>query len=140
MSKNLSSEMVFIGRVLLVLLFLPAGLGKITDIAGTVGYINSVGLPFANLAAVAALLIEILGSLCLLVGYQTRIASMVLAIFTLFATFLFHNYWSAPSEQAFVTQLLFFKNVAVIGGLLILAGQGAGHWSLDELNKHQTPI
>ena len=131
MSKNLSSAMVFIGRVLLVLLFLPAGLGKITDFAGTVGYINSVGLPFANLAAVAALLIEIFGSLCLLVGYQTRAASMVLAVFTLIATFFFHNYWAAPSEQAFVAQLLFFKNIAVVGGLLILAAQGAGTWSLD---------
>ena len=136
MSKNLSSAMVFIGRVLLVILFLPAGLGKITDYAGTVGYINSVELPFANLAAVAALLFEIFGSLCLLVGYQTRAASMVLAVFTLIATFFFHNYWAAPSDQAFVAQLLFFKNIALVGGLLILAAHGGGEWSLDERKKN----
>ena len=131
MSKNLSSALSFIGRVLFVLLFLPAGIGKITGFAGTVGYINSVGLPAPELATVVALLVEILGSLCLLAGYQTRIASIVLAVFTLVATFFFHNYWTAPADQAFVAQLLFFKNIAVVGGLLILAAQGAGDWSLD---------
>ena len=131
MSKNLSSALSFIGRVLFVLLFLPAGIGKITGFAGTVGYINSVGLPAPELATVVALLVEILGSLCLLAGYQTRIASILLAVFTLVATFFFHNYWAAPADQAFVAQLLFFKNIAVIGGLLILAAQGAGAWSLD---------
>jgi len=135
MSKNLSSALSFIGRVLFVLLFLPAGIGKITGFAGTVGYINSVGLPAPELATVLALLVEILGSLCLLAGYQTRIASIVLAVFTLVATFFFHNYWAAPADQAFVAQLLFFKNIAVIGGLLILAAQGAGDWSLDSKRK-----
>ena len=91
MSKNLSSALSFIGRVLFVLLFLPAGIGKITGFAGTVCYINSVGLPAPELATVVALLVEILGSLCLLAGYQTRIASIVLAVFTLVATFFFHN-------------------------------------------------
>lgn len=131
MSKNLSSALSFIGRVLFVLLFLPAGIGKITGFAGTVGYINSVGLPAPELATVVALLVEILGSLCLLAGFQTRIASIALAVFTLVATFFFHNYWAAPADQAFVAQLLFFKNIAVVGGLLILAAQGAGNWSLD---------
>ncbi len=135
MSKNLSSALSFIGRVLFVLLFLPAGIGKITGFAGTVGYINSVGLPAPELATVVALLVEILGSLCLLAGYQTRIASIVLAVFTLVATFFFHNYWAAPADQAFVAQLLFFKNIAVVGGLLILAAQGAGDWSLDSKRK-----
>ena len=135
MSKNLSSALSFIGRVLFVLLFLPAGIGKITGFAGTVGYINSFGLPAPELATVVALLVEILGSLCLLAGYQTRIASIVLAVFTLVATFFFHNYWAAPADQAFVAQLLFFKNIAVVGGLLILAAQGAGDWSLDSKRK-----
>ena len=135
MSKHLSSALSFIGRVLFVLLFLPAGIGKITGFAGTVGYINSVGLPAPELATVVALLVEILGSLCLLAGYQTRIASIVLAVFTLVATFFFHNYWATPADQAFVAQLLFFKNIAVVGGLLILAAQGAGDWSLDSKRK-----
>jgi putative oxidoreductase len=131
MNKNLSSALSLIGRLLFVLLFLPAGVGKITGFAGTVGYINSVGLPAPELATVVALLVEILGSLCLLAGFQTRIASILLAVFTLVASFFFHNFGAAPADQAFVAQLLFFKNMAVVGGLLILAAQGAGSWSLD---------
>ena len=136
MSKSTFSALAFIGRVLFVLLFLPAGIGKLTGFEGTVGYINSVGLPLPELATVVALLIEIIGSLCLLAGFQTRIASIVLAVFTLVASFFFHNYWAAPADQAFVAQLLFFKNIAVVGGLLVLAAQGAGGWSLDARREH----
>jgi putative oxidoreductase len=73
----------------------------------------------------------------LFVGYQTRIAAVVLAIFTFFATIFFHAYWAAPADQAFVAQLLFFKNVAVIGGLLVLAASGAGKFSIDGLKATQ---
>jgi len=106
-------------------------IGKLTGFAGTVGYIGSVGLPAPALGATAALVVEIVGSLALLVGFGTRVAALVLAFFTLAASFIFHAYWSVPADQAFVTQLLFFKNIAVVGGLLVLAAQGAGDWSLD---------
>ena len=99
--------------------------------AGTVGYISSVGLPFPTLAAATALIVEIVGSLALLAGFGTRIAAVVLAAFTLVASFFFHNYWGVPADQAFMQQLLFFKNIAVVGGLLALAANGAGAWSLD---------
>ena len=69
--------------------------------------------------------------LFLLAGYGTRIAALALALFTLVASFFFHAFWAVPAEQAFVVQLLFFKNIAVVGGLLALAASGAGEWSLD---------
>ena len=120
-----------LGRLLIAALFLPAGLSKITGFEGTVGYIGSMGLPAPALGAVIAIAVEVLGGLALIVGWQTRIASLVLALFTLAASVIFHAYWAAPAEQAFVVQLLFFKNIAVIGGLLILAAQGPGAISVD---------
>jgi len=131
MSKSVQNALTLLGRLLFVVLFLPAGIGKLTGFAGTVGYIGSVGLPAPALGATAALVVEIVGSLALLVGFGTRVAALVLAFFTLAASFIFHAYWSVPADQAFVTQLLFFKNIAVVGGLLVLAAQGAGDWSLD---------
>ena len=126
------------GRVLFVALFLPAGIGKLTGFEGTVGYIGSVGLPLPTLGAVLALVVEIVGSLALLAGFGTRIAAIVLALFTLVASFFFHNYWGAPADQAFVQQLLFFKNIAVVGGLLTLAAHGAGGWSVDARNQESS--
>jgi putative oxidoreductase len=126
MSHTLQNGFAFGSRLLLAALFLPAGISKLTGFAGTVGYITSVGLPLATLGAVLALLVEILGSLALVAGFGTRVAALVLAAFTLVASFFFHAFWSAPADQMFVTQLLFFKNLAVVGGLLALAAHGAG--------------
>jgi len=131
MSKTFQNTLPLASRLLFAVLFLPAGVGKLTGFSGTVGYIASAGLPLATLGAALALAVEILGSLALLAGFQTRIAALVLAAFTLAASFFFHAYWAVPAEQAFVTQLLFFKNIAVVGGLLALAANGAGGWSLD---------
>lgn len=131
MSTSIQNSLTLVGRLLFVLLFLPAGIGKLTGFSGTVGYISSVGLPFPTLGAGLALTVEILGGLALLAGFGTRIAALVLAAFTLLASFFFHNYWGVSADQAFVQQLMFFKNMAVVGGLLLLAAQGAGAWSLD---------
>ncbi|MCH9741877.1 MAG: DoxX family protein [Proteobacteria bacterium] len=125
-----------IGRALIALLFIPAGVAKLSGFEGTVGYISSVGMPFATLAAVLAIMIELGAGSALLVGFCTRIAAVVLAIFTLVASFYFHPYWAVAADQAFVTQLLFFKNIAVVGGLLVVAAFGAGGWSFDARNVH----
>ena len=131
MFKSLQSPLSLAGRLLLAALFLPAGIGKLTGFAGAVGYISSVGLPAPQLAAALALTLEIGGSLALIFGFGTRIAAVALALFTLVASFFFHNYWAAPAAQQMVQQLMFFKNVAVVGGLLTLAAWGAGAWSVD---------
>lgn len=131
MFNKLQNPLSFAGRLLLASLFLPAGIGKITGFAGTVGFIASVGLPFPALAAVLALTLEIAGSVALIIGIGTRPAAIALALFTLVASFFFHPYWAVPADQQFVTQLLFFKNIGVVGGLLMLAASGAGAWSVD---------
>ena len=135
MSQPIQNALTLAARLLFVLLFLPAGLSKVTGFAGTAGYIASVGLPFASLGAVVAIGVEVIGGLALLVGFRTRIAAVVLAAFTLAASVFFHAYWSMPADQATVQQLLFNKNLAVVGGLLALAVSGAGQWSLDARRK-----
>ena len=133
----MNNALNLVGRLLLVALFLPAGLSKLSGFEGTVSYIASVGLPWPAVAAAAALALEILGSIALLLGFQTRIVAAVLAVFTLVASIFFHAFWVAAPDQAFVQQLLFFKNVGVIGGLLVLASSGAGAWSLDAKKQTQ---
>jgi len=129
MHSPLQNGLTLLGRLALAALFLPAGLSKISGFEGTVGYIHSVGLPLAALAAVIAILIEIGGGLALIAGLFTRSAALILAAFTAVASILFHAYWAAPAEQAFMQQLMFYKNVGVAGGLLILAAHGAGAWA-----------
>ena len=131
MFTQLQNPLSLIARLLMAALFLPAGIAKLTGFEGTVGYITSVGLPAPTLAALAALVLEIVGGVALIVGLGTRFVALALALFTLVASFIFHAYWAAPADQVFVTQLLFFKNIAVAGGLMALAAFGAGAWSFD---------
>ncbi len=123
--------LAFIGRLLIAALFIPAGIGKLTGFAGTVGYIASKGLPLPELGAVIAIVVEVGIGLAFLLGWHTRLAALVLAAFTLAASVFFHNFWAVPADQAMVQQLMFIKNIAVAGGLLTIAAWGAGAWSLD---------
>jgi putative oxidoreductase len=131
MFTALQTPFSLVGRLLLALLFLPAGISKIGGFAGTVGYIASKGLPLPQVGAGLAIAIEIGASIALILGWQTRWAALILAVFTLAATVFFHNFWAMPPEQAMMQQLMFYKNIAVIGGLLTLAAWGAGALSLD---------
>lgn len=123
--------LALIGRILIAVLFIPAGFGKLTGFAGTVGYIGSAGLPLPQLGAALAIVVELGLGLALLVGFKTRLAAAVLAVFTLAASFFFHNYWALPADKAMVQQLMFMKNVAITGGLLAFVAFGAGRFSVD---------
>jgi len=138
MPTTINNLFVLIGRLTLAALFLPAGFSKITGFSGTVGYIEAMGLPFATMAALVAILVEVLGGAALIAGLFTRASAIVLAVFTVVATVIFHAYWAVPAEQTFMQQLLFYKNIAVVGGLLILAAHGAGQWSLDQKRRLDT--
>lgn len=131
MFNALQSPLSLIGRLMLAALFLPAGLSKLSGFEGTVGYIASVGLPMPQLAAIVAIAVEILAPIALILGWGTRWAALALALFTLAATFSFHAFWAMPAEQVMMQQLMFFKNIAVVGGLLVLTAFGAGALSVD---------
>ena len=131
MLNSLHNPLSLVGRLLMAVLFLPAGISKIAGFAGTVGYIASKGAPVPEVAAIIAIIVEVGGGLALILGFKARWAAVALAAFTLVATVMFHNYWTFPAEQQMMQQLMFMKNVAVIGGLLTLAAWGAGAWSVD---------
>ena len=131
MLNSLHNPLSLVGRLLMALLFLPAGISKIAGFAGTVGYIASKGVPLAEVAAIIAIIVEVAGGIALILGFKTRWAALALAAFTLVATVMFHNYWTLPAAQQMMQQLMFMKNIAVVGGLLTLAAWGAGAWSMD---------
>ncbi len=131
MFTALQNPLALAGRILLALLFVPAGYGKIAGFSGTVGYAASMGMPLPSVGVAIGLVIELLGGLALLIGWGTRWAALALAVFTLAASFVFHAYWSLPEAQQATQQLMFFKNLAITGGLLAFAAFGAGAWSVD---------
>jgi putative oxidoreductase len=122
---------VAIARVLLALMFVLSGIGKLAGLEGTAGYIASKGLPAPMVLAVAVGVLELVAGVLIIVGWQARWAALALAAFTLLASVLFHNYWAMPADQQMMQQLMFMKNLAVVGGLLFVFAFGAGTLSLD---------
>ena len=121
-----ASTSILLGRVLLAVIFLLSGFGKLTAIAGTAGWFASIGLPVPTVTAVVVGLIELLGGLAILVGFQTRIVAWVLAIFTVATGLVAHMNWADQMQM-----ISFLKNLAIAGGFIVLASSGAGAYSID---------
>ncbi|CAN7681867.1 DoxX family protein [Mesorhizobium sp. LjNodule214] len=121
-----ASASILLGRVLLAAIFLLSGFGKLTAIAGTAGYFGSLGLPLPTVTAIVVGLIELLGGLAILVGFQTRIVAWVLAVFTVATGLVAHMNWADQMQM-----ISFLKNLAIAGGFIALASSGAGAYSVD---------
>jgi len=128
---SLKLPLVVVARLLLAAMFILSGVAKLGDITGTAGFIASAGLPAPAFLAVAAGLLELVAGLALVVGFKARWAALALGVFTLLATVVFHAYWAAPAAQQYVQQLMFMKNLAVAGGMFLVAALGAGPASID---------
>lgn len=125
----LGSTALLVARILIVALFLPAGIGKITGFAGAVGYAASAGLPMPQIAVGAAVVIELLLPVFVILGFQTRVSALVLAIFTVVATWYFHPFWTFEGAARVQQALQFYKNLSVVGGLLLLTAFGPGRFA-----------
>lgn len=111
-------------RVALVTLFLLAGTNKIGGYEATAGWMEAMGVPGAMLPLV--IFAEVAGALAIIIGFQTRLAALGLAVFSIASALIFHNNIADQAEF-----LNFFKNLSIAGGFLILAISGAKNWSLD---------
>ena len=118
----------FFGRIFLSAIFFMAGINKIQNYAGTQGYMEQHGVPGILLPLVLAA--EILLPIMLVVGWQTRLAALGLALFTLISGGIFHF---VPDDQTQMIMLM--KNIAIAGGLFVVVAHGAGSWSIDERSK-----
>lgn len=119
------------GRILIALIFIFAGFGKIAGFEGTVGYIASKGLPLPQLAAIGAIIIELGGGIMLVLGWKTRLAAAALFIFTALTALFFHNFWAASPDLAQNQMIHFMKNISMMGGQLFVVIHGAGAISMD---------
>jgi putative oxidoreductase len=120
------------GRILIALIFVLSGFGKVMGFEGTVGYIASKGLPLPQLAAIGAIIIELGGGFMLVFGWRARWAAAALLVFTAFAALIFHNFWAVPPDQAQNQMIHFMKNISMMGGLLYVLVHGSGPLSLSK--------
>ena len=120
-----------LGRALIALLFIPSGWSKIAGFSGLVGYIASKGVPLPEVCAAIAIAVELGLGILLLVGFKTRWVGLLMAVFVLVITPIFHNYWAVDAAQVMAQKQSFFKNLAIAGGLLAVAAFGAGAYSVD---------
>jgi putative oxidoreductase len=121
-----------VGRIVIAILFVMSGLEKAMDLNGTAAAIGGKGLPLPQVLAVATVVVELGGGLLIIVGWQTRLVALALAIFSAVAAYFFHDFWHYPPGAEHTDNMIhFMKNVSIIGGFLMLCAAGAGRYSLD---------
>lgn len=120
-----------VARIALAALFLVSALRSVAAFAGTAGYFGRLGVPLPEVMTWVVITVEILGAAMLILGWRARLAAWGLAAFVIVATLLAHRFWSVDPAQ-YANQLNhFLKNLAVIGGLLLVAIHGPGRFALD---------
>jgi putative oxidoreductase len=131
MSESPSNAVPFMGRILMSSVFLVFAVLKFTTFSYYVGLASGKGMPLPAAAITAAAILELLGGLAILTGFQTRIVSWILFVYLIPTSILFHNYWALQGALRATMEAHFFKNMAIMGGLLFLAAFGAGPYSID---------
>jgi putative oxidoreductase len=119
------------GRILLSVLFLTTGYRKLMAVAATAGYFGKLGFPMPEVMAWVAIAIELGGAILLIVGWKTRWAAWLLALFTLIAAFAAHRFWEFDAAQYANQMNHFLKNLAIVGALIFVAATGPGALSMD---------
>lgn len=119
------------GRVLLSAIFILSGFTKIFAFHAMAGMLAAKGFPLAAVAAGIAIAIEVVGGLAILTGFKAKVAAWIVFLYLIPTTLMFHNFWTMQGGMRMDNQAHFLKNLAIMGGLLLLASNGAGRYSLD---------
>ena len=131
-----------VGRILLASMFIISGVGKMGAFADTTVYMASAGLPaidpLLEYLLILTILVELGGGTAIVFGWRTRSATVLIFLFTMLVTLVFHRFWSAPPDEAVAQQLMFMKNVSVMGGLMVLFAFGPGEYALDDKVRRRT--
>lgn len=128
--ENLRDWAALLGRTGLCAIFLVSAYTKVTDWNGMQQLMEERGMPWVSFFLLAALLLEGLGAVAVLLGYKARLGALALVVFLVPTTFIFHNFWTMPADQQALQTVMFLKNLGIIGGLLMLAANGPGRFSL----------
>jgi putative oxidoreductase len=135
---------LLVARLMIALMFLASGYGALMDLAGAAAYFGGLGLPVPYLVAIGTGLFEIAAGALLVVGLQTRIVAAALAAFCLFATYVGHYGQGGDPGAVFTHQQMLLKDIAVAGGLILIALYGGGMLSVDAFlarrNKAPAPV
>ncbi|HKT29547.1 DoxX family protein [Dyella sp.] len=123
--------LLLIARILLMALFVIFGWDKFLNFSGTADYMEQVGLPFATLASLIALFMELVVGVAILLGFYTRPLAFALCLYTLITALIGHRFWALTGGLRLDTMIHFYKNMGIAGGLLLLCLTGPGKFSLD---------
>jgi|SoiMethySBSTD1v2_1073268.scaffolds.fasta_scaffold445001_3 putative oxidoreductase len=132
MTGGSRSNVLLIGRILIGILFLVAGIMKAMNIAGTTGYMTKLGFPAPELMAYLSTLIELASGVLLIIGWQTRRVAWLLVVYVLIATGMAHRFWEYEPAQRVNQINHFLKNLALIGAMLYIVISGPGSASVDK--------
>jgi len=120
----------FAARLLISAIFVQGALGKITGWSGQAEYMASHGMRFIPPLLAAALVIEVLGTVALLTGYQARAAAFAMFLYLGIVSAMLHNFWALSGMSAGANQTAFMKNLGIMGGLLLISAFGPGRWAI----------
>ncbi len=126
---------MLVGRILLVLIFLHSGVGKIENFAATAQYMAKAGMPYTTFFLLGAIFLELVGSITIILGFLTRWGAFLLIIFLIPTTLVFHTNFADRMQM-----IHFMKNVSMFGGFLLLLGAGPGRLSFDYLFRGRKRI
>ena len=131
MNKFKTNLVLLLGRLLIATIFIMSGLHKITAFAGTSEQIAEAGVPLASYVTYVVILLELIGGGSVAVGYKSKYGAVLLILFLVPVTLLIHDFWTYSGDQMMEEMINFMKNLAILGGLLVLTITDPGSFSVD---------